>query len=234
MSGKTLAVIPARGGSKGVPRKNIALLAGRPLIWYTIEAALQSRCIDRVVVSTEDEEIACAARECGAEIVRRPAELAADDTPTLPVLQHAVGHLENVESCHVDTVVVLQPTSPLRIVGDVDRAVEKLRETGCDSVVSVCELEHPLEWVLTLDGDRVRLISEAWQKATRRQDARKAYRPNGAVYVTRRDVVMTDNAILGQDTRAIVMPFERSVDVDTELDMRLAELILGDRGKRRK
>jgi CMP-N-acetylneuraminic acid synthetase len=229
MSSKTVAVIPARGGSRGIPRKNIALLAGRPLIWYTIQAALQSQYLDRIVVSTEDEDIARVSRECGAGVISRPPELARDETPTLPVLQHAVAILENAEDIAFESIVVLQPTSPLRTAEDIDRAVEKMKETGCDSVVSVCELEHPLEWVFSLDGDRVRYCIEDGAKVTRRQDARRLYRPNGAVYVTRRDVVMTGNAILGEDTRAIVMPLERSVDIDTELDLRLAEVILQGR-----
>jgi CMP-N,N'-diacetyllegionaminic acid synthase len=215
-----------------MPRKNIALLAGRPLIWYTIQAALQSRYLDRIVVSTEDAEIARVSRECGAGVVDRPAELARDETPTLPVLQHAIATLEKSEGLALDLVVVLQPTSPLRTVEDIDRAVEKMLATGCDSVVSVCELEHPLEWVYTLDGDRVRHVLEAGATVTRRQDARKVYRPNGAVYVTRRDVIMKEHRVLGEDTRAYVMPMERSVDIDTSLDFKLAEVILaGKNGK---
>ena len=233
MTGTTVAIIPARGGSKGIRRKNIALLAGRPLIWHTIQAALGSRYLDRVVVSTEDERIARVSVECGAVVVSRPSELAGDETPTLPVLQHAIAHLENVGRLSIGMVVVLQPTSPLRIAEDVDRAVEKMKETGCDSVVSVCELEHPLEWVLTIDGDRVRHLVEAVEGVTRRQDARRLYRPNGAVYITRRDVIMKEDRVLGVDTRAYVMPPERSVDIDTELDLKLAEVILAGRGGKR-
>lgn len=227
-----MAIIPARGGSKGVPRKNIAMLAGKPLIWYTITAALECPSLGEVMVSTEDEEIGRVSKECGAVVIHRPEALAADDTPTLPVLQHAVTTLEHARGSAFDTVVVLQPTSPLRIAEDIDGAIHKMLATGCDSVVSVCELEHPLEWVLLLDGDRVIPPVEARIRAGRRQEARKAYRPNGAVYVARRDIIIRENRILGEDTRAYVMPPERSVDIDTELDLRVAEAILQGRGSR--
>jgi len=225
-----LAIIPARGGSKGVPRKNTRLLAGKPLIAYSIEAAFRSNLIDRVVVSTEDEGIAGISERHGARVIRRPLELAQDDTPSLPVLQHVIRHLADAEEPHPDIIVILQPTSPLRTVADIDTAIEMFVEKGCDSVVSVCEVEHPLEWMYTLTGDRLESVVKGDQKVARRQDAAGVYyRLNGAVYVTSRHVIMKENRVLGRDTRAYIMPSDRSVDIDSELDFALAELLVSQR-----
>jgi len=222
-----LAIIPARGGSKGVPRKNIRQLAGKPLIAYTIEQALKSKYINRLVVSTDDAEITEVSKQYGTEVIRRPDELARDDTPSLPVFQHAIQHLEEKEGYYTDLVVILQPTSPLREVEDIDGAIDKLLTVSCDSVVSVCELEHPLHWMYTLDGDRLKPIITG--KVSRRQDATKVYQLNGAVYVTRRDVIIRQNKLMGDGTRAYIMPWERSVDIDTEIDFKLAELLMRER-----
>jgi len=227
---QTVAIIPARGGSEVVYRKNIKLLAGKPLISYTITEALRSRLLDRIVVSTEDREIAEIATGYGAEVIERPAELARDDTPTLPVLQHAINHLEQVEGYAVGLVVLLQPTSPLRTVADIDGCIQKLRATGSDSVVSACEVDYSPYWMFTLDGDRLKRLMGGGEKITRRQDAPKIYKPNGAVYVTNRDVIMEQNRIMSDDTRAFMMPVERSLDIDTEIDFRLAEILMKQEG----
>jgi CMP-N,N'-diacetyllegionaminic acid synthase len=224
-----LAIIAARGGSKGIPRKNVRLLCGKPLIAYTIEAALGSKGINRVVVSTEDEEIAKVSKEYGAEVVTRPPELARDDTPSLPVFQHAIGHLQETDDYRPQVIVILQPTSPLRTIEDIDRAIEQFLEARCDSVVSVCEVEHPPYWMYTLEGDRLKPVIKGGEKVTRRQDAAKVYRLNGAVYVTGNDIIMGGSRVLGRDTRAYVMPLERSIDIDTELDFKLAELLIKER-----
>ena len=229
MNSDIIAIIPARGGSKSVPRKNIRLLCGKPLIVYTIEAALSSKYIRRVIVSTEDLEIAEIAKECGAEVTVRPSKLAQDDTPSLPVFKHVIKHLEEVDGFSPDIIVVLQPTSPLRTVGDIDGAIQKFSETGCDSVVSVCEVDHPPHWMYTLEGDRLKPLIEDGEKITRRQDAPEVYRINGTVYVTYRDVIMKQNRVLGDDTRAYIMPQDRSIDIDTELDFKLAELLMKER-----
>jgi len=224
-----LAIIPARGGSKGTPRKNVRLLCGKPLIAYTIEAALSSKLIDRVVVSTEDEEIAKVSKKYGAEVLERPEELAQDDTPSLPVYQHAIRYLEEVKDYHPEIIVVLQPTSPLRIVEDIDRAIEEFLEAKYDSIASVCEVEHPPQWMYTLAGNRLKPVIKDAEKVVRRQDAPKVYRLNGAVYVTSRDIIMKENRVLGRDTKAYIMPLERSIDIDTELDFKLAELLMRER-----
>lgn len=224
-----LAIIPARGGSKSVVRKNVRLLCGKPLIAYTIEAALSSKLINRVVVSTEDEEIAKVSKKYGAEVISRPTELAQDNTPSLPVYQHAIRHLEKMEDYRPEIIVTLQPTSPLRTVADIDTAIHMFLEKGCDSVVSVCEAEHPLGWMYTLKRDRLKPIVKGDEKVTRRQDAPKVYRLNGAVYVTSREIIMKENRVLRRDKRAHIMPLERSIDIDTELDFKLAELLMRER-----
>lgn len=224
-----LAVILARGGSKRLPGKNIRKLGGKPLIAYSIGQALESRHIGRAVVSTEDREIARVAVRYQAEVIIRPDELALDDTSSVATLQHTLGYLKEAEGYSPDLVVLLQPTSPLRKVEDIDGAIDKLLEIGCDSVVSVCEVEHPAHWMYTLEGEKLEPIVEGSREMGRRQDASRVYRLNGAVYVTRRDVVMRQSRVMGDDTRAYIMPRERSVDIDTEFDFKLAELLMRER-----
>ncbi len=225
-----IAIIPARGGSKGIPRKNIKLLNGKPLIYYTINEAQKSKHICRCFVSTEDEEIAWVAKQYGAEVVPRPMGLAQDDTPSFPVYQQAVKYLEKTGISHPDIVVILQPTSPLRIVEDIDGAIGKFLKVDCYSVVSVCEVEYPTEWMYKLQGDKLEPLVGGGNRTTRRNDVIRVYRLNGAVYVTARDIIMKQSSLIGDDTRAYIMPLERSVDIDTELDFMLAELLIGKRG----
>lgn len=231
---KYLALIPARGGSKGVSKKNIVPLAGKPLITYTIEAALQSQYRLRVVVSTDDEEIAKIAQSAGAEIpFLRPAALARDETPTFPVVQHALQWLEQHECYQPELVVLLQPTSPLRRAKHIDQALELLLSSKADSVVSLCEAEHSPYWMKKVDAEgRVRPFIKIEEEYTRRQDLPKVYRLNGAIVVTRSEIIMKENRMLGDDTRAYIMKQEDSIDIDTELDFKLAELIIRERGGR--
>lgn len=229
MNSNVVTIIPARGGSKGIPRKNVRLLCGKPLIAYTIEAARSSKLIDRVVVSTEDEEIAEVSKRYGAEVIRRPLELARDDSPSLLVYQHVIRHLEKTEDYRPEIIVILQPTSPLRIVEDIDRAVEGFVKAKYDSIVSVCEVEHPPHWMYTLAGNRLKPVIKDQENVTQRQDAPKVYRLNGAVYVTSREIIMKENRLLGRNTRAHIMPLERSIDIDTELDFKLADLLMRER-----
>ncbi len=225
-----LAIIPARGGSKGVPGKNILPLLGRPLIAYTIEAARKACLIGRVLVSTDDPKIAEVAARSGAEVpFLRPPELARDETPTLPVLQHVLNQLKATEGSEPEIIVLLQPTSPLRRAQDIDEAMALLGETGADSVVSLCVTEHPPFWMKQLEGDRVLPFLKNAPEYTRRQDMPPVYRLNGAIYVTRRRVLMEENRILGRDTRGLVMDAESSVDIDTPLDLKIAALIMQER-----
>jgi CMP-N,N'-diacetyllegionaminic acid synthase len=228
MKTKILAVIPARGGSKGLPHKNIRHINGKPLIYHTIKEAQESRFLDRIIVSTDDREIAKIAESCGVEVITRPAELAMDDTPSLPVFQHAIRYLEEAGDSY-DIVVILQPTSPLRTAADIDGAIKKYLQTGCGSVVSVCRTEHPPHWMYTLQGDILKPVIEGGDKITRRQDMPEVYRLNGAISVTHRDNIMKQNRIISDDTRAFIMPEERSIDIDSEIDLMLAELLMGKR-----
>lgn len=227
-----LGVVPARSGSRGVPGKNIRLLCGKPLIAYTLEEALNSRYVSRLIVSTDSQEIADIARSYHAEVpFLRPVELARDDTPMLPVLQHAVAFLEE-QGYHPDIVVLLQVTSPLRKAEHIDQAIARLIETRADCVVSLCAAEHPPQWLYTLQADRLKPVLEDGGKVLLRQSADPVYRLNGAVYAMRRDTVMLKNQIIAGDTRGILMPAEASVDIDTELDFKLAEMLLQQQGCR--
>ncbi|MEQ8443917.1 MAG: acylneuraminate cytidylyltransferase family protein [Alphaproteobacteria bacterium] len=232
-----LAVIPARGGSKGLPGKNIMPLCGKPLIVWTIEAALGASCgISDVVVSTDDDAISSAAVAAGALVpFRRPEELAADDTPTLPVIQHAVREMEAARGEPYGWVLTLQPTSPLRTARDIDVAVSLATDSkpACDSVISVTERpgEHPRLAKYVEGGALKPFVGESLE-GVRRQDCRPpAVFNNGAIYLTRRSVLMDRGAILGDRALACPMPRERSIDIDDMLDFQLAELILSAGGR---
>jgi CMP-N,N'-diacetyllegionaminic acid synthase len=218
---EVLALIPARGGSQGIPRKNLAPLGGRPLLAWTIDAALGSRAVTHTVVSTEDDEIAAAARELGADVLARPPELAADDTPMQPVITHALEELPR----H-DVLVLLQPTSPLRRAEHVDEAVELLLASGADAVVSVVEVPHRHRpgSLMALDGER--LVRLADDHAATRQEKPLVYARNGpAVLALRPDRIGAD--LYGGDCRPYVMGARESLDVDEPFDLELAELLLG-------
>ncbi len=232
---KALGLIPARGGSKEVPRKNIRPLAGKPLIVYTIEAALQSQHRLRVVVSTDDQAIAETARAAGADApFLRPPELARDETPMLPVLQHAIKYLKQEEGYYPNMVILLQPTSPLRTTEHIDQAIELFLETRANSVVSLCKVEHSPYWMKIIDVEgRVSSFVKSNKEYIRRQDLPKVYRLNGAIFVTEPDIIMNEGRVLGDDTRAYIMEPEDSIDVDTELDFELAELIIKKRCAKR-
>jgi N-acylneuraminate cytidylyltransferase len=229
VSPKVLGVIPARGGSKSVPRKNVALLHGKPLIAYTIAAAQGSYSLTRTVVSSEDSEVLAVARQYGVDApFVRPAHLATDEAPTLPVVQHAVSEIEAREGQVYDYIVLLQPTTPLRRSQDIDGAVEKLVATRADSVVSVCDVGayHPARMRQIIDDRLVDLPIREPKEMLRRQDLPPVYIRNGAIYAVRRDVVMVENSLIGKVSRPYLMPEERSVNIDSRLDFLLAEILL--------
>ena len=230
---KTLAVIPARGGSKGVPRKNIRPVNGKPLIAYTIEVALAAQHLfHRVIVSTDDDEIAEIARAHGADVpFMRPADLAGDKIPTIPVLRHAVQFIEQQDDVRLDWVMLLQPTAPLRAVQDIEAALALAAEGGCDSVISVEQVfdVHPILMKRIEDGQLLPYCIEE-KEGTRRQDYDPpAYIRNGAIYMTRRDVLIEKGSIWGDFIRPYVMPEERSADVDSEIDLKVIELLMQER-----
>ncbi len=234
-----LGLIPARGGSKSVVRKNIKLLAGEPLIAYTIRKALKSRYITRLVVSTDDEEIAEMARKYGAEVpFLRPAELALDHVADLPVFRHCLHWLQEHEEYCPDIVVHLRPTAPLRTVIHIDRGIESLLESPeADSVRSVCLAgQHPLKmwgikagYLIPFIPEHVSGIKEAYNMP--RQKLPAAYIQNGSVDVVRTEVILRKNSMTGDVIKALVMDEEESVNIDSPLDWELAEILMKARLK---
>lgn len=224
-----LGIIPARAGSKRVPQKNIKLLLGKPLIFYTIRSALKSHMLDKVIISTDDLKIAEIAKKYGVDVpFIRPKYLAQDKTLMEPVIQHAVKRIEKLEGCRVEIVVLLQPTCPLRTTKDIDRGIRKILKTKADSVISVCKLEY-LSYpnlVKKIKDDRIYPYIKSKREITRHQALPYLYRLNGALYVVRRDTLMNKGTFFGTDTRAIVMEPAKSVDIDTMLDFKMAEYIL--------
>jgi N-acylneuraminate cytidylyltransferase len=220
-----LALIPARGGSKGLPGKNLRPFAGKPLLDWTIAAAKASAHVDRTVVSSDDAEILAAGAHAGAEALARPADLARDETPAEPVLRHALDAL-GIES---GFAIWLQPTSPLRTHRDIDEGLKLCRETGATTAVSVTEAAKPPAWMFALENDgRMRRLAPLPAGAVRRQDLPRAFALNGAVYVARVSWLLGGGALVNEETRAFAMPGERSVDIDTMLDFQFAEILARD------
>jgi CMP-N,N'-diacetyllegionaminic acid synthase len=226
---RVLGIVTARGGSKGIPRKNIALLLGKPLLAYTADAALSAKRLTRVVLSTEDEEIARIGRQCGLDVpFLRPVELAGDDTPTIPVLQDVVRRLEEGGE-HYESILTLQPTNPLRLAEDIDGSIKLLEESGADSVISFVDVgeKHPARMKFVSPDGRVTdpPFAEAFE-GQRRQDLPKLYLREGSIYLTRRTVLMEQNSLKGADCRAWIIPQERYCNIDTPFDLFLAEQML--------
>ena len=222
---KCIAIIPARGGSKGIPKKNIKQLSGKALIAYSIEAALKSQYNSKTIVSTEDEEIAEISRRYGAEVIERPNELARDETPTIDVIFQVLEILK-MKNYNPDIVVLLQPTSPLRSAGDIDNAINLFLDSGCESVVSVCEVEHPPHWSFRIEEGYLKSLFDKRYLRMRRQDLEKAYIPNGAIYVSTPQTLYKYKSFYCNHIIPYIMPFERSVDIDNEIDFMLAELLM--------
>lgn len=224
-----LALIPARGGSKGVPRKNVKLLAGKPLIVWTIDAALKASGLTRVVVSTDDPEIAETSRRYGAEVpFLRPAELASDKASSVDVTMHAVAWLEDNQRYRPDFILLLQPTSPLRTASDIEAAIAVQRNKKAQAVVSVCKVTHPPQWLRRLGPDGELLPWQDGIEPSWRQDADPVYQLNGAIYLIRTEALVNKKSFFPDGTFAYIMPHERSLDIDTSWDFYLAELILKD------
>ncbi len=229
---KIIAVICARGGSRGVPKKNIRPLLGRPLIAHTIDLAKKCPSIDRVIVSTEDPEIAGIAGEYGAEVpFIRPEALAQDSSPKLPVLQHAVNYLQSQENYHPDIIVDLDPTSPLRTVEDVETCIHMVQEAGTDNVFSVTQSRRNpyFNMVEVVDG-RVKLVKSLNRPVAGRQDAPPVYDMNASIYAWKRAALMDNATIFLTGTLIYEMP-EWALDIDSKLDFEFAEFILSKRGK---
>ena len=219
-----LGVIPARGGSKGIPRKNLALLGGRPLLAHTCDAARASAALTRVVVSTDDEEVAATARTLGIEVpFLRPAALAGDDAPMLDVLLDLLATLDRRESYRPQAVALLQPTSPFRRAEHVDAAVDLLIASGADSVVSVVDVPNhfnPVS-VMRLDAGRLRPFLDE-PSVTRRQDKPRVLARNGPAVLAVRTATVDGVSLYGDDCRPLFMEPEESLDIDTPWDFAFA------------
>jgi CMP-N,N'-diacetyllegionaminic acid synthase len=225
-----LGIIPARGGSKGIPNKNLVPLCGRPLLAYTADAVKGSARLTRTVVSTDDPRIAECATSLGLEVpFMRPSSLAGDGVPMLPVLQHAVAALES-EGFTADIVVLLQPTSPLRRGEHIDAAVAWLERAGGDSVVSVVEVPHQFNptSLLRVEDGLLKPFLEA-PTATRRQDKPRLYARNGPAVVAVKASVLKEGSLYGAQTWPLGMTPEDSLDIDTLWDLRLVEWVLSTR-----
>jgi CMP-N-acetylneuraminic acid synthetase len=226
---RVLGLVTARGGSKGVPRKNIKPLFGKPLLQYTAEAALSARNLTHVILSTDDLEIAQVGRKCGLDVpFLRPAELAQDKTPTLPVVQQALKWLlENNQQ--FDAVCLLQPTNPFRRTEDIDNCIELMIETGADSVVTVLPVpqHYNPHWVYFKDeNNQLRLTTGESEPIPRRQDLPQAFHREGSVYVTRTEIVLDKNSLYGNKVVSYIMDKSRSVNIDTLEDWAAAEKMI--------
>jgi len=225
---KILAVIPARGGSKGVPGKNIIDFCGKPLIQYTIEAALNSKDLGECIVSTDSSEIASVAKSLGVlSPFKRPANLSGDEALSLDVVQHAVEFMESKNGSEYDFILMLQPTTPLRQATDIDKAIQLLIETRADSVISVVDVDghHPLRMKRVVDGRLINYIDQGYEDMRPRQSLPSAYIRNGAIYAVTRDVLMNQHSFTGEDCRAYIMPSSRSINIDTLMDLELAKIL---------
>ena len=226
---KIIGVIPARGGSKSIPRKNIKILQGKPLVAYTIEEAKKSKYLTHLVVSTEDEEIKNISLKYGAEVAfLRPKELATDDALAIPTVQHAVTTMEKIKNIKYDYVIMLQPTTPLRETEDIDKALAMLIEADADGIISVVDVDnwHPMKMKKFDENSYLIDYQTPPVENPPRQTLPKVYMVNGAIYATKRDVFMDKNTFKGEKCLGYIMPPERSVNIDTEIDFLIAEYYL--------
>ena len=227
---KILGIIPARGGSKGIPQKNIYPLCGKPLIAYTIDAARGSRYLTRTILTSDSEEIIGVARKYGVEApFVRPKDLALDDTPALPVIQHAVRCLEEKENYRPDYIVLLQPTSPLRTSKHIDEALEKLIDSGADSIVSVVKVPHNCNpySVMRLENNYLKSFVAYDETNNIRQQKPVFFARNGAaVYAFTYECLIKKNSIYGEKILAYEMTRKESIDIDDFLDLKICEMIM--------
>lgn len=228
---RTLILVPARGNSKGIPRKNVRPLAGKPLLAYTAATALAVGNASRCILSTDNAEIAEVGRRYGLEVpFMRPPDLALDETPTLPVVQHALRWIED-QGDIFDAVCLLQVTCPLRRVEQVEACIDLLETSGADSVVTLLPVpsRHNPHWVYFMDASgELQLSTGASTPITRRQDLPAAFHRDGSVYVVRRDVVMNQNSLYGRHVRGVPVDPSETVDIDTFDDLARAERMLAE------
>lgn len=220
-----IALIPARGGSKGLPGKNIKMLNGKPLIAYTIEAALKSRHITRVIVSTDDEKIAEIAISYGAEVpFLRPEVLASDQAKSIDVFNYTINRLEDEGKMQINEIIILQPTSPLRNSNHINEAITMFTSKNADSVISYCAEYHPITWhkYLTKDGQFVNIFDD---KLSNRQDERTSFFPNGAIYIYKKEILLSGKYYTN-NSYAYVMKKKCSIDIDDIDDFEYCEYLM--------
>lgn len=227
---KIVCIVPARGGSKGVHRKNLRNLGGKPLIQWTIDEAEKSKYIDRIIISTEDKEIEEVCKFLGVEVIKRPMELAGDDSPTIDSILYTLNLVENEENYFPDYAILLQCTSPFRRVTDIDTAIETLltKDKKYKSLISVTKEEHPPWWLKRISADETLkdFLDYDKKQYSRRQSFPPLYRLNGAIYICSIDELKKCRSFETDKTLAYVMDNNSSVDIDTEDDLELAEFIL--------
>ena len=222
-----LGIIPARGGSKGIPRKNIRLLGDKPLLAWTVQTALQSAVLDRLILTTEDEEIAEVGRTCGCEVLfLRPQELATDETPGIEPVLHAINWLEAHEGYVPEFVMLLQPTSPFRTSEQMKQTVKQISTSNFDSLVSVVEPKHPPQWMFVKDTDKALKPLLSSERPVRRQDSPESFALNGAIYITRTTVLKRERTFMPERTMGYVMDRLTSLDLDDMVDWKVAECLL--------
>jgi CMP-N,N'-diacetyllegionaminic acid synthase len=229
---KILAIIPARGGSKSVPRKNIANVNGNPLISYTIKAALMADCLTDIVVSTDDTEIAEISKKFGAQIpFIRPLDLASDEAQSAPVIEHALYFMEKLKGIKYDAVLMLQPTSPLRTSQHIQESLELFNSQECDSVVSVVSVggSHPLRMKRLVNNHLVNYVDQGFWNMQPRQSLPDVYIRNGAIYLISRESFLRQKQLIGDSCLGYIMNDSESTNIDTPIDLKIAELLLKEK-----
>jgi CMP-N,N'-diacetyllegionaminic acid synthase len=224
-----LAVIPARSGSKRLPKKNIKMLLGKPLLAYTIDSVKNSRNVDRLIVSTEDNEIADISHAYHAEVLMRPLELAQDESSTEDVVINVLEQLQNTEHYTPDIIILLQPTSPLRTTEDIDHAMNTFLTSSGDSLISVTEFDHTPYWAFRIEKGVLR-PEFTKEKLKRSQELPKLYRPNGSIFIIRTPTFLKNRSFYTNHIIPYVMPRERSIDIDDEFDFSITEFLLKTSG----
>ena len=224
-------MIPARGGSKAIPRKNLLKLGGKTLLELAIQSAQESRLVTRIIVSTEDSEMQQVAQSTGVEVLKRPEELATDTATVWAVTRHAVQWLGEQENWHADVAVLLQPTTPFRRGTHIDDTVQLLLDSGSESAMTVREVDYPPVWMMKIGSDaKLSHLIESDQVYTRRQDTPRTYQPAGMVYVIRPKILLDVKMLPGKDTRGVPVPFEESINIDEMWQYHLAQSIWKDKG----
>ena len=229
---RILGIIPARGGSKRIPRKNLLCLGGKPLIAYAIEAAKRSNFLGRTILSTEDPEIRSVALELGAEVpFVRPAELSSDASLTVDVVLHALGEIEPTEGREYDYVCVLEPTAPLRTTQDIDSALSMLLSADADSIIGLTPVDYTNPARLrVIRENRVYLFApQVWRDGWQQQALEQVYKPAGGLFACRRDTIVHGGSLHGKTQCGYIFPPERGVDIDTFFDLAFAEFLISRR-----